>query len=538
MKPASLILPLLLACSGDKSADDTAPVDDTADTADTTVEDLTPDNLRCPLTADARFDALAETLESERTSLGAPGLAVAIVEDGAVVWCAGFGDKHPEDGGEVLPTTLFRMGSVNKMMTATALLQQVDAGTVSLSETATTYLPGFQLNYSPDYTDITVQHLLTHQGGFYDYLLIDDDHDDEALEEAVEGWFSTTEVLISPPGAFWNYSNPNWYLVGRIVEAIDGRFYRDYMVDEVFTPLWMSRTVFTGEEVLADGDYASGATYDWTGASTDPEIAEPDSYDNAWARPAGYAWTSAEELARFAVFLMNGDDTVLSDALRGEMMSEQIELNYVPTLQHYGYGLFVDRGLYLADDDFRSLNLVHHGGDISGFAADLYMVPDQNFAIAILANADGAHISESLIEALSLVVEMPESEAGPDLDPTEDVSGFAGDYSEPWNTVGDFTVTEEKDGTLSISMPALDTHGFDYEPTLIPYIADSFLLSVVQTPFLLTFIEVDGVMYARTRLFVGTGVDSPAVAPPGAATLDADRLRRAIRDAGPQRLLR
>ena len=261
MQFASLIL--VLACNGDTAKDDTAPaVDDTGDTADTTGE-RPPDHLRCPAAPDARFDALAETLDSERTSLGAPGLAVAIVEDGAVVWCAGFGDKHPEDGGDVLPTTLFRMGSVNKMMTATALLQQVDAGAVSLSEHATTYLPGFQLDYSPDYTDITVEHLLTHQGGFYDYLTIDDDHDDSALEDAVEGWFATTEVLISPPGAFWNYANPNWYLAGRIVEAIDGRFYREYMADEVFAPLWMSRTVFTGEAVLADGDYASGATYDW-----------------------------------------------------------------------------------------------------------------------------------------------------------------------------------------------------------------------------------------------------------------------------------
>jgi len=536
MQSAYLIL--MLACNGDTAKDDTAPaVDDTGDTADTTGE-RPPDHLRCPAAPDARFDALAETLDSERASLGAPGLAVAIVEDGEVVWCAGFGDKHPEDGGDVLPTTLFRMGSVNKMMTATALLQQVDAGAVSLSEHATTYLPGFQLSYSPDYTDITVQHLLTHQGGFYDYLIIDDDHDDSALEDAVEGWFATTEVLISPPGAFWNYANPNWYLAGRIVEAIDGRFYREYMADEVFAPLWMPRTVFTGEAVLADGDYASGATYDWTGATTAPDIAEPDSYDNAWARPAGYAWTSAEELARFSIFLMEGNDAVLSDALRGEMMSEQVDLGYVPGLQHYGYGVFSDRGVYLTPDDFRPLNLVYHGGDINGFAADLYMVPDQGFAMAVLANTDAAHVSDSLLEALSLVVTLPESEAGPDLSPTEDVSGFVGAYSEPWNIVGDFSVSEEEDGTLTIAMPVLDAHGFDYEPTVTPYIGDSFLLSITQTPILVTFIEVDGVMYARSRIFVGTGVGEPAVAPPQTRTFDPARLRSALRDAPPLRRLR
>jgi CubicO group peptidase (beta-lactamase class C family) len=527
MAPITLIL---LAACRDKTTDSGEPPG--GDTADT---DLTPEHLRCPAESDPRFDALAASLESERGRLGAPGLAAAVVEDGAVVWCGGFGEKHPEDGGAVLPTTLFRMGSVNKMMTATAVLQQVDAGTVSLSEPATTWLPGFKLNYSPEYVDITVEHLLTHQGGFYDYLLIDDDHDDEALEEAVEGWFASAEVLIAPPGAFWNYANPNWYLAGRIVEAVDGRFYREYMADEVFAPLWMGRTVFTGAEVLADGDYASGATYDWTGATSDPTIAEPDSYDNAWGRPAGYAWTSAEELSRFAIFLMNGDDAVLSDALRGEMMSEQVDLQYIPTLQHYGYGLFTDRGVFLDADDFRPLNLVYHGGDISGFAADLYMVPEQNFALAVLANTDGAHISDSLLEALSLV-DMPDATTAPDLSPTADVSGFVGSYSEPWNIVGDFSVAES-DGSLSITMPVLDTHGFDYDTTLVPYIGDSFIFTVTDYPMLMTFIEVDGVMYARTRLFVGTGVGKDAVPPPARA-FDADRLLRGIRDAGPLRLLR
>lgn len=528
--PMTPFIIALIACT-DKS-DDSQPGegDTSADSANPS--DTVPSQLQCPADEDGRFATLATVIDSERAALGAPGMAVAIVEDGAVVWCRGFGDKHPSEGGAVLPSTLFRMGSVNKMMTAVGVLQQVDSGAVALTDPATTPLPDFSLQYSPDYTDITVEHLLTHQGGFYDYLLIDDDDDDDALAEAVEGWFSTNEVLISPPGAFWNYSNPNWYVAGRIVEKLDGRYYTQYMADEVFEPLWMNRTTFDGEAVLADGDYASGKTSDWTGSSSDSAIAGPDSYDNAWARPAGYAWTSAEELARFAVFMMNGDETVLSSALREQMMTERVDLSYAPDLQYYGYGLFTDPGVFFDADDYRPLNLVYHGGDINGFAADLFMVPEQNFAMAILANADNAHVSDSLLAALDLVVNMPDSTEVPDLSPVSDVTAMAGNYSEPWNIVGDFTLTEAE-GVLSVEMPALDKHGFSYSTTLTPYIDRTFVFTVAGYSDLMTFIEVDGVMYARTRLFVGAQTAQAGMAPPAARPFDAERLRRALKAPGP-----
>lgn len=100
-------------------------------------------------TDDARILALMEAIDSERVSLGATATSVALVVDGALVWCGGFGDRHPSDGGEVDGQTLFRMGSVNKMMTAVALLRQVESGAVSLDAPVTGTLPDVKMSADP-----------------------------------------------------------------------------------------------------------------------------------------------------------------------------------------------------------------------------------------------------------------------------------------------------------------------------------------------------------------------------------------------------
>ena len=492
----------------------------------------------CPAERDPRFDALAAVVDAEREALGAPGAAVALVLDGELVYCEGFGERHPVDGGEVTAQTLFRMGSITKMMTAAAVLQRVEAGDLSLDDHVVDVLPGFSMSLDPRHEDLLVRQLLTHEGGLYDYQEIDSDHDDGALEAAVEGWFDEGMVHISPPGAFWNYSNTGWYIAGRIAEHLSGTPYPALMEAAVFAPLDMPRTTFDNAAVLADGDYASGLTVDWTGASPGAEaIAEPDSYDNAWARPAGYAWTTAEELARFGQFLLDGDEEVLADALREEMTAAHVGLGSQGDVQSYGYGVYVSEGLPAGGSQLTPVKLVHHDGDISGFAADLYTAPEHGFALALLANTDGAHFSEALLEALEGHLDLPAPVDGPDVsvDPST-FDDLVGDYAEPWNIIGDFSVSVADDGAeLEILCPTLDAYSIPYSTTLAPYTRDSFVFTVQGYSMLLTFIpdEARAVTFARARLFVGTRDDAgvsrrrPSAPPP----FDPDRLARALRSA-------
>src|SRR5262245_6734647 len=123
---------------------------------------------------DPRFDALVQAIEAERAALGAPGVAVAVIEDGKVTFARGFGSKDPESDVPVEATTLFRIGSVNKMLTAAAMLHDVETGDVDLDAPITTYLPDFQLTQDATWApSIHARELLTHSSGLYDYLLVE-----------------------------------------------------------------------------------------------------------------------------------------------------------------------------------------------------------------------------------------------------------------------------------------------------------------------------------------------------------------------------
>jgi CubicO group peptidase (beta-lactamase class C family) len=494
---------------------------------------------------DPRFDALIAAVEKERMELGAPGAAVAVIEDGEVTFARGFGSKDPDADVPVLPTTLFRIGSVNKMLTAAGLLVQVSKGTVDLSAPVTDLVPGFHFNLDASWAPtIRGEHLLTHTSGMSDYLVIDapvSQQNDAALLTYMTGGFANVDYLMVPAGTFYNYSNPNFYLAGLLAETAAVKPYRQLMKEDVLDPLGMTRTVFLPSEVLADGDYAIGKN---TSFASVPERVLPDTYDNAWARPAGYASSSVLDLAKFVAFLLDGDDAVLPKALVDEMQAPKVDTKEVVDLTHYAYGLGVNDGIFLGGPDkFYAMKVVQHGGAIPGFSALVVYAPSLRFGFVSLASGDGAELVDSLVTAMTTLAPLPAPSTGPDL--TVDPATFdaiAGTYQDDYN-VGTIDVTHVG-GALQVSMPAVDDAGIPYDATLEPYTPDNFLLGIQGTKLLVTFVaDQDGIYrYLRTRVFVGTRPDAPP--PPAPPALEGDRRARlveAIRRARPsisERLLR
>lgn len=458
-----------------------------------------------PITA--RFQPFADHLQAEMAKLHAPGVAALVLEHGTVTFAHGFGVKAPGGGDPVHASTLFRIGSTTKMMTATALLQLVAAGQVGLDDPVTKALPAFHVRPSADVaSSIHVRHLLEHASGLDDYLTIDGPHDDASLASYLTGAFGNVEYMMAPAGAMWNYSNPNFYLAGLLVETLGGAPYRQAIHDRVWAPLGMDRTTFLPSDVLADGDYAIGASTDASGAAT---TEPPDAYDNAWARPAGYAFSSVWDLSRFAQFLLAGDATVLPDAQRTAMESPQMNMQDAGAHDQYGFALFVQDYAYLADG-WHPARIVQHGGDIPGFACDLYTVPDAQLAIIVLANADGAHFTDSIDFALQTYANLPPATAVPQ-DVLPDPSTFAslvGSYQDEYN-IGAITIAGGASG-LTISIPALDAQHVTYDKTLQPFARDVFGLTIDGFPDEITFLR-DGSgapVYLRDRDFVAHRVQA------------------------------
>jgi CubicO group peptidase (beta-lactamase class C family) len=418
-----------------------------------------------------RFAALAAAVELERVSLNAPGVAVAVVERGDVTFAKGFGSKDPTgaDPAPVEPTTLFRIGSTQKALTAIALLQSVEAGAIDLDRPITDALPSFHLTLTPDPVGaITPRQLLTHTSGLHDYLELAapaGETTDAALSGFLTGRYTDIGYVQSPPGAFCAYSNPGYMLAGLLAETTTGLSYRTLMHDRVLAPLGMDRTVFLPSEVLADGDYAVGRTCDPAADAScgNPPgvgpVVRPDAYDNPWGRPAGYAWSSVLDMAKLARFLVHGDDRVLARDLGTAMTSPQVPMPETAGRASYGFGVVSSPGISLASAKglprYYALTLIGHDGALAGYSANLSCLPQADFCFVTLASGDGAFFINSLVTAIETLVDLPAPSTPPDLSPRLDrLDAYAGTYVDPF-ALGTIQIARAGN-SLSAFVPTLD----------------------------------------------------------------------------------
>ena len=352
--------------------------------------------------------------------------------------------------------------------------------------------------------------LPSHQSGLYDYGVLDGPTDDAALSQFLSSpAFAANEYFMDPPGTFYNYANPNFALAGLALERAGGVGYRQAIPDRVLSPLGMTRTFFLPSDVLADGNFSDGTS---TTATGDPWDVKPDSYDNAWLRPAGYAFSSVLDYAKFVRFLYAGNASVLADTARETMQSPQVNMldfgGVEADIESYGFGLVIDREFQLGDSAYLT-KLVWHNGRLAGFTSWFYLVPATGFGIVWLANADDVEFVNSVVLAMQSFAGLtnPTSEppAGVAVDPTLFAS-YAGTYNDP-NGLGLITVTANG-ATLSIDVPTFDTAGTPYDQTLQPTSMDNFIITVQGSPIPLTFIAdtTGAYVWIRTQTVVARRV--------------------------------
>jgi CubicO group peptidase (beta-lactamase class C family) len=436
-----------------------------------------------------------------------PGASVAVIVGGELVYEQGYGVKRRGGTDPVDAETMFRIGSVTKMLTAAAVMQQVDAGTVFLDDEVTRYVP--ELAFAGHWPDeaMTVEHLLTHATGIPDLVF---HRSGDTGPNALSDWAaSLAEVgLHAPPGTFYNYSNPNFNLAGLVVERVTGIPYREYMASRVFGPAGMTRTTFDPAVVAADGNAASG--HDNTAPSGEVTYS-PDGYDNCVYAPAGYAFSTAGDLARWALLLADGGGAVLSPHSAAAMQSPRRDVGLLPGMA-YGYGVFVE--------PFYDLTVRQHGGNIWGWGAFLLWHPERRFAVAVLANTfqslpDAAYcIADAVLEPDHSVV--PSYPVDPDR-----IALFEGVYEatlvaepppRPYPVLGEVL----RDGDELLLM-LWDPNSLWFDVWPLEHVAlDLYLADVDEdgTPDLdLTFLTSAGtperVRWLRMRPLVGT----PQVAP-------------------------
>jgi CubicO group peptidase (beta-lactamase class C family) len=461
---------------------------------------------------DPRFDAFAFALKADLESNDAFGVSAAVMEGGVVTFAAAFGSKDADGVEPLTPDTLMQIGSTSKQFTAVALLQKVEDGVFTVDDKLETLLPELEFSLDATWDDqISLHHLISHQGGLVDWTLGNPSSDDTALADFAYGGFAEEGYLMAPPGSFWNYANPNFSFAGLVTETFDTRAWPDIMAEDVFAPVGMPRTFARKAEVEEDGDYALSyglGLDDLTTGAMGP-VSMDQVPDPAFDRPAGFIWTTPTQMMAWARFLMDGDPEVLSDELRAEITTAQVDTLYGAGSMFYGYGEFVETGYWALDGSWYATPVWEHGGNTLSFTNIFYIFPELDFAVSICSSGDGTDFSGALDAAITTLVDLPEPSAPPEyvIDPDE-FDRHVGAYNDPYS-VGGMTVTREGD-TLLVEMPTLAFYGYEVTPELTPISSDMFYLYIDGYPYDIAFVPlVEGgpSQYVRNRSYVLTRVD-------------------------------
>lgn len=524
----ALALLLLGACAPDK-----APAPETGDSAEETGE--TGDTGDATIWEDGCEDAWS-ALWTSSSAVGAAGGAVAIWADGTLRCAFGVGQRGPDDSHAVDAHTLFRVGPITTTMTAIPLLARAASEPYGFDRAAPELIWGFSFDRDEGWAPlITVADALRQSTAMVDVQEISASADDDALSTYLLGTYATQAWLMADPGEMWNPSVPGDALAGLLVEYSSVEHYRLAVADGLLTPLGMSDTAFLGLDVAVTGDYASSLTTDWTGETDDPVLVGATTYDNGWARPSAYAWSSALDMGALLGFLLSGDDDVLDDEVREEMWTQTIDTDLYLGRVGYGYGLMVYDGAQIGSGWYEGTYAGQRGG-LPGYTAELLLSPDIGVGAVVMAAGDDVDLGSTLEAALGAFEGLPEATEAPDpeIDPA-DWTELEGSYLDPWS-YGVLWV-EVEDETLTVRIPLLDNAGIAYDSELTPVARDNFILDIDGVNLDLSFLRSDGQPIAlRTRAFVATreaslGAWAPLPSPPLLPT-GADPGLLALRRAG------
>jgi CubicO group peptidase (beta-lactamase class C family) len=326
----------------------------------------------------AGLDLLAAWIEAQLAHAGVPGLSVAVVHDQELVWAEGFGWASLEARTPAAPDTLYRIASITKLFTATALLQLRDGGKLRLDDPLTAHLPWFAVtSRHADAPPITIRHLLTHTSGL---------PREAAFPYWTDGEFPTLDAIrkrlpaqeaVLPTETRWKYSNLALTLAGEVVRSASGQPYPEYVRQHVLEPLGMRDTHVTGPDP-AHPRLATGYTRRLPREARQPT---PHS-DIRGLTAAGNMTTSVEDLARFAMLQLRDGPAGGAQILRGSTLREMQRPHWVDPDWDGGWGL----GFRIVRQ--RGRTFVGHGGSLRGYRSELRICPADRLAVIVLTNAD------------------------------------------------------------------------------------------------------------------------------------------------------
>jgi CubicO group peptidase (beta-lactamase class C family) len=303
-----------------------------------------------------------------------PGVSVALIQEGELVWSGAYGYANLADGRSLTVDDIFRVGSISKSVTAWSVMTLVEQGLVDLDAPVQQYLHTWQLPPSDyDVTEITVRRLLSNSAG----LPLGDisaEYDPQGTVPSLQENLAQEAIPFQEPGVGFFYSNTGFNLLELLIEEVTGQDFADYLAQEMLRPLSMIH-----------------ATFDWDATQHAGMTTGYDAQGNpvaAYVYPAqasGGLLASVADVAHFACAAMaaaSDDSGVLSAMSARQLHEPAVAMTGIfgVVADAYGFGHFVERlpnGSYAA----------WHGGQGHGWMSHFHIIPETGDGIVILTNS-------------------------------------------------------------------------------------------------------------------------------------------------------
>ena len=397
----------------------------------------------------AQVGLLEKWIRAEMEFRNQPGLAIAVIADQDLVWSKGFGYADIDKKIPMTPQTIFRIASITKTFTSTAILQLRDRGKLQLDDPVVKHLPWFTYkNRFPEGPAVTIRQLLTHTSGL-------------PREAAMPYWtdykFPTRDEMVTllhsqesifEPETRLKYSNLGMAILGEVVAAASGQSYESFIVQSILQPLAMTSTsVIPAKEQLPRFATAYGRRFADGTRHTFPLM------DAKAITPAANISSTVEDLGKFASLHMLEGRNVDGQILKGSSLREMHRVQWVSPNWRSGYGLgfsvrkLEDRVVY------------GHGGWVGGNKSQLSISPKEKVAVIVAINADDgvpAFYADRTMSMLAPII--ARLTAPPAVESKVDSSWnrFVGSYTDPVGWESEVMIVKNKLMIYDYSYPPED----------------------------------------------------------------------------------
>ncbi len=308
-----------------------------------------------------------------------PGASLLIIHDGEKIYQHAYGMANLEEKIPVAANTNFRLASVTKEFTATAIMLLIERGKLHFNDNLTEIFPGF-----PSYgKKIKITNLLNHTSGLIDYEdLIPDTATVQVKDRDILQMMMEQDSTYFEPGSEYRYSNSAYCVLAMVVEKISGETFAEFLKENIFAPLGMTNSIAYQKGISTVKNRAYGYSH------KDGEFVRDDQSITSAALGDGGIYTSVNDLFKWDQSLYTGKLLPL------KMIRESFTrgtLNDGKKID-YGYGWHLKK--------FLGHEIVYHSGETRGFRNVIYRIPDLKFTVILLTNrneGDTISLAEKMV---------------------------------------------------------------------------------------------------------------------------------------------